>query len=1066
MNPSRLFIERPVATSLLMFAILLSGLLGYHFLAVSALPQVEYPTITVSTFYPGAGPDVMSTSVTAPLETQLGQMAGLDQMTSQSSGGASVVTLRFGLDMSMDVAEQEVQAAINNATSLLPSDLPAPPIYAKVNPADTPVLTLGITSKTLPLPEVEDYVNTRLEQKISQISGVGLVTLSGGNRKAYRIQVNIPKLTSYGIAIDTLRTIISTVNVNSPTGTFDGPKRSTSLRIDGQIQSVAQLMNQVIAYQNNGPIRVRDIATVVEGAENAQLAAWANRTPALILNVQRQPGANVIGVVDNVLRVLPQLKRDLPPGIDVTPLTDRTTTIRASVNDVEYELALAMLLVVGVIFVFLRNVPATIIPSLSVPLSLIGTLAAMYLLGFSLDNLSLMSLTIATGFVVDDAIVVIENIARYVEAGEDRYTAALKGAGEIGFTIISLTVSLIAVLIPLLFMKDVVGRLFHEFAMTLSITIIISAVVALTLVPMMCARLLSDTHAPSTKNTVWSRLSNRTERGINALIAGYGRWLDVVLRFRVTTLLVTLGTIVLTGVLAWTIPKGFFPTQDTGVIQGISVMSQAISFEGMKDRQAALGDVILKDPDVASISSFVGIDGQNMTLNVGRFLINLKPREQRTSSLEAIMRRLSSVGDQVIGAQLYVQPIQDLSLDSSISATQYQFMLENPDYDTFKTWVPKFVDALRKEPSLRDVTSDLQAEGLVAQLSLDRPTGARYSITPQTVDNLLYDSYGQRQITTIYTQSNQYRVILEADPKLQTDLTSLSQLYLPGISSQAGGSTSGPTRQPTSGLVPLSQVTTMTHVLAPLLISHFGQFPATTVSFNVASGYSLGAATNAIERVEKQIGLPPEFQTAFQGTAAAFRSSLSNEVWLVMAAVIAVYIVLGILYESYIHPITILSTLPSAAIGALIGLYLFGMDLDIMGIIGIVLLIGIVKKNAIMMIDFALEAERLEGHTPLESIKRAAMLRFRPILMTTLAALFGALPLLIGTGVGSELRRPLGVAIVFGLMMSQLLTLFTTPVIYLFMDELGTKTRAFMQRHRRNSPPSQPQTPSPHTGAP
>ncbi|MCW2266046.1 multidrug efflux pump [Gluconobacter cerinus] len=1059
MNPSRLFIERPVATSLLMFAILLSGLLGYHFLAVSALPQVEYPTITVSTYYPGAGPDVMSTSITAPLETQLGQMPGLDQMTSQSSGGASVITLRFGLDMSMDVAEQEVQAAINNATSLLPTDLPAPPIYAKVNPADTPVLTLGITSKTLPLPEVEDYVNTRLEQKISQISGVGLVTLSGGNRKAYRIQVNIPKLTSYGIAIDTLRTIITTVNVNSPTGTFDGPKRSTSLRIDGQIKSVDQLMDQIIAYQNSGPIRVRDVATVVEGAENTQLAAWSNKTPALILNVQRQPGANVIGVVDNVLRILPQLKQDLPPGIEITPLTDRTTTIRASVDDVEYELGLSMLLVVGVIFVFLRNVPATIIPSLSVPLSLVGTMAAMYLLGFSLDNLSLMSLTIATGFVVDDAIVVIENIARYVEAGEDRYTAALKGAGEIGFTIISLTVSLIAVLIPLLFMKDVVGRLFHEFAMTLSITIVISAIVSITLVPMMCARMLTDTHAPSKSRGIWGRLSDGTERGINGMIALYGRWLDVVLRFRGLTLLVTLGTIILTGALAYTIPKGFFPTQDTGVVQGISVMSQAISFNGMKERQAALGAEILKDPDVASISSFVGIDGQNMTLNVGRFLINLKARDERTSDLSTILQRLGQVGHNVIGTQLFVQPIQDLSLDSSISATQYQFMLENPDYDTFKTWVPKIVDALKQEPSLSDVTSDLQAEGLVAQLSLDRATGARYSITPQTVDNLLYDSYGQRQISTIYTQANQYRVILEALPDLQNDLTSLNQLYLPGISSEAGSSTSGPTRQPTSGLVPLKQVTTISHSLAPLLISHYGQFPATTISFNVSKGYSLGAATSAIERVEKQLGLPPAFETAFQGTAAAFRSSLTNEVWLVMAAVIAVYIVLGILYESFIHPITILSTLPSAAIGALIGLYLFGMDLDIMGIIGIVLLIGIVKKNAIMMIDFALEAERLEGHTPLEAIRQAALLRFRPILMTTLAALFGALPLMLSHGVGSELRRPLGVAIVCGLMLSQMLTLFTTPVIYLFMDGIGRKTRTLMQRYHAG----RAQTPSTHS---
>lgn len=1056
MNPSRLFIERPVATSLLMFAILLSGLLGFHFLPVSALPQVEYPTITVSTFYPGAGPDVMATSVTAPLETQLGEMPGLQQMSSQSSGGASVVTLRFGLDMAMDVAEQEVQAAINNATSLLPSDLPAPPIYAKVNPADTPVLTLGITSKVLPLPEVEDYVNTRLEQKVSQISGVGLVTLSGGNRKAYRIQVNIPKLTSYGIAIDTLRTIISTVNINSPTGTFDGPKRATTLRIDGQISSVNQLMDQVIAYQNNGPIRLRDVAKVVEGAENTQLAAWSNHTPALVLNIQRQPGANVISVVDNVLRILPQLKRDLPPGIDITPLTNRTTTIRASVADVEVELGLAMLLVVGVIFVFLRNIPATIIPSLSVPLSLVGTLAAMYLLGFSLDNLSLMSLTIATGFVVDDAIVVIENIARYVEEGEDRYTAAIKGAGEIGFTIISLTVSLIAVLIPLLFMQDVVGRLFHEFAMTLSITIAISAVVSITLVPMLCARILTDTHAPSKNTGFWGRLSDTTERSINALIRGYGRWLDVVLRFRGLTLLATLGTIILTAILAIAIPKGFFPTQDTGVIQGISVMPQTISFDGMRERQAALGQAILADPDVASLSSFIGIDGQNMTLNVGRFLINLKPREQRTASLQTILDRLTREGKQVAGARLYTQPIQDLSLDTSVSATQYQFILENPDYDTFQTWVPKFITALQKEPALADVTSDLQAAGLTAEVTLDRTTGARYSITPQTVDNLLYDSYGQRQISTIYTQSNQYRVILEADPALQTDINSLNRLYLPGISSEAGGSTSGPTRAPTSGLVPLSQVVTVTHKFMPLLISHYGQFPSTTVSFNVAAGHSLGEATTAIDRVKKSLNLPPAFQTAFQGTAAAFQNSLGNEVWLVLAALIAVYIVLGILYESFIHPITILSTLPSAAIGALVGLELFGMPLDVMGIIGIVLLIGIVKKNAIMMIDFALEAERTDGNTPFEAIRRAALLRFRPILMTTLAALFGALPLMFGSGVGSELRQPLGVTIVCGLMLSQVLTLFTTPVIYLFMDNLGRRVRALLTREHGNDRSSAP----------
>ncbi|AOX17358.1 efflux RND transporter permease subunit [Kozakia baliensis] len=1045
MNPSRLFIERPVATSLLMLAIMLTGLLGYHFLPISALPQVEYPTITVSTFYPGAGPDVMATSVTAPLETQLGQMAGLDQMTSQSSGGASVITLRFGLDMSMDIAEQEVQAAINQANSLLPTDLPAPPIYAKVNPADTPVLTLGITSKTLPLTEVEDYVNTRLQQKISQISGVGLVTLSGGNRKAIRVRINIPKLTSYGIAIDTVRTTIGTVNINSPTGTFDGPKRATTLRIDGQITSVEQLMNQVIAYQNNGPIRLRDVGSVVEGPENAQLAAWANKTPALILNVQRQPGANVISVVDNILAVLPQLRTTLPPGIEITPLTNRTTTIRASVEDVEFELFMSMALVVAVIFVFLRNIPATIIPSLSVPLSLIGTLAVMYMLGFSLDNLSLMSLTIATGFVVDDAIVVIENIARYVEMGEDRYTAALKGAGEIGFTIISLTVSLIAVLIPLLFMSDVVGRLFHEFAMTLAITIVLSAIVSITLVPMMCARLLSERPHDENAKSRFQRWSAWVEHRIDAVIAGYGRWLDIVLRHRTLTLIVATGTLVLTFVMAVIIPKGFFPVQDTGVVQGITEMAQAISFDGMKKHQEEVAAILLRDPDVESLSSFVGVDGQNMTLNVGRMLINLKPLNKRTSSLTEILARLSQAGNSTSGAKLYLQPIQDLSLDSTVSATQYQFMLENPDYDTFKVWVPKFIAALREEPSLSDVTSDLQAEGLVAHVDLDRTNGARYSITPQTVDNLLYDSFGQRQISTIYTQSSQYRVILEADPKFQHNISSLNQLYLPGMSSEMGSSTSGPTRNPTSGLVPLHQVTTLTRGLAPLLITHFGQFPATTISFNVSNGYSLGTATSAIERVEKSINLPPAFQTAFQGTAAAFRSSLSNELYLVIAALVAVYIVLGVLYESFIHPITILSTLPSAAIGALLALSLCGMDLDVMGIIGIVLLIGIVKKNAIMMIDFALEAERLEGMTPLESIRRAALLRFRPILMTTLAAFFGALPLMLGHGVGSELRRPLGVSIVGGLLLSQLLTLFTTPVIYLLMEDIAARTRRVLK---------------------
>ncbi|WP_342628256.1 efflux RND transporter permease subunit [Nguyenibacter vanlangensis] len=1037
MNPSRLFIERPVATTLLMLAIMLAGMLGYHFLPVSALPQVEYPTIMVQTFYPGAGPDVMATSVTAPLETQFGQMPGLDQMTSQSSGGASLVTLRFGLTMSMDVAEQEVQAAINQAQMLLPSDLPAPPIYAKVNPADTPVLTLGITSKTMPLTDVEDYVYTRLAQKISQISGVGLVTLSGGNRKAIRVRVNVPKLTSFGLDMDTLRTTIGNVNVNSPTGTFDGAQQAATLRVDGQIAGVDQLLNQVIAYQNSGPVRLRDVASVVQGPENTQLAAWSNRTPALVLNVQRQPGANVISVVDNIKYALPQLRQSLPPGITITPLTDRTTTIRASVADVEFELGLAMALVVAVIFVFLRNVPATIIPSLSVPLSLVGTLAVMYLLGFSLDNLSLMSLTIATGFVVDDAIVMIENIARYIEMGDDRMTAALKGAGEIGFTIISLTVSLIAVLIPLLFMGDVVGRLFHEFAITLSVTIIISAIVSLTLVPMMCARLLSERpHGPGAHG--WSATVERWTEGV---IAAYGRALDVVLRHQILTMLVFVGTLALTGVLAWFIPKGFFPVQDTGVLQGISVMAQTTSFDAMAAHQQELGKRILQDPDVVSLSSFIGIDGQNMTLNQGRFLINLKPHDERSETARQIAARIQQEVADIPGASLYLQPVQDLSLDTTVAATQYQFSLENPDYDQFRTWVPKFVAALQKEPALADVTSDLQAEGLVAHVTLDRTTGARYSITPQTIDNVLYDSFGQRQISTIYTQSNQYRVIMEADPAFQKDLASLGKLYLPGIGGNSGGSSTGPTRSPTSGLVPLPAVTTVTRGTAPLLITHVGQFPATTVSFNVAPGYALGEATNAIDRVERAMHLPASFETAFQGTAAAFRNSLGNELWLVLAALVAVYIVLGILYESFIHPVTILSTLPSAGVGALLALQVSGAGLDVMGIIGLVLLIGIVKKNAIMMIDFALEAERVEGLAPMRAIHRAAMLRFRPILMTTLAAMLGALPMMIGSGTGSELRRPLGIAIVGGLMVSQLLTLFTTPVIYLLMDRISLRLR-------------------------
>ncbi|MGI4746683.1 MAG: efflux RND transporter permease subunit [Janthinobacterium lividum] len=1056
MNLSRLFIVRPVATTLLMLAILMIGLLGYKFLPIAALPQVEYPTIQVQTFYPGAGPQVMTTYVTAPLEYQLGQMPGLDQMQSKSSAGASVITLRFGLSINIDVAEQEVQAAINAANSLLPTDLPAPPIYAKVNPADTPILTLGITSKTMTLVDVEDYVDTRLAQKISQISGVGLVTLTGGNRKAIRVKVNSRALSSYGLSLDDLRTIVTTVNVNSPTGTFDGPLHSSTLQVDGQITAPETLANQVIAYTNGAPIRVRDVATVVSGPENTQLAAWANTTPAIILNVQRQPGANVIAVVNAIDRILPQLRSSIPAGITITPLTDRTTTIRASVSDVEFELLLSVALVVLVIFLFLRNIPATIIPSLSVPLSLIGTMAIMYLLGFSLDNLSLMSLTIATGFVVDDAIVMIENIARYIEMGETRMQAALKGAGQIGFTIVSLTVSLIAVLIPLLFMGDVVGRLFHEFAITLAVTIVLSAVVSLTLVPMLCARMLREQphHPDGAKIQSGTRFSRWTESLIDRTIAGYGRMLDVVLRHQPLTLLVAVLTIATTVVLAVIIPKGFFPIQDTGVIQGVSVASQDTSLAAMSTHQQALARVILADKDVISLSSFIGVDGTNMTLNQGRFLINLRPHDDRNLTASGVIRRLQTEVAKVTGVRLYMQPVQDLSLDTAVSATQYQFVLETPNYDDFNTWVPKVVTALQALPQLEDVNSDLQASGLVANVTLDRATGARFSITPQTIDNALYDSFGQRQISTIYTQSNQYRVILEVDKALQGNLSSLNQIYLPGSASSTSTTTTGAARQPTGGLVPLSAVASVHLSTAPLLVSHLGQFPATTISFNLRDGASLGPAVNAIETAEKSIGLPSSFQTSFQGTAAAFQSSLGNELFLVLAALAAVYIVLGVLYESFIHPITILSTLPSAGIGALAALMIAGADLDVMGIIGIVLLIGIVKKNAIMMIDFALEAEREDGMSPFDAIRRAALLRFRPILMTTLAAAFGALPLMLGTGTGSELRRPLGIAIVGGLMVSQLLTLFTTPVIYLFMDNLSRRTRGWIGR--RNADPAAP----------
>nr|WP_288497941.1 MdtB/MuxB family multidrug efflux RND transporter permease subunit [uncultured Pseudomonas sp.] len=1019
MNVSRLFILRPVATTLIMLAIFLSGVIAYRLLPVSALPEVDYPTIRVMTLYPGASPDVMTSAVTAPLERQFGQMAGLQQMSSTSSGGASVITLRFNLEVQLDVAEQEVQAAINGATNLLPGDLPAPPVYSKVNPADTPVLTLAVTSKEMPLPKVNDLVDTRLAQKLAQTTGVGLVSLAGGQRPAVRIRVNPEALAAYGLNLSDVRTLINASNVNQPKGNFDGPTRVSQLDANDQLRSADEYRDLILSYANGAALRLRDVADIVDGAENQRLAAWANQNSAVLVNVQRQPGANVIDVVDRIQALLPNLTQGLPASVEVTVLTDRTQTIRAAVRDVQHELMLAIALVVMVTFLFLRKVSATLIPSVVVPLSLIGTFGVMYLAGFTVNNLTLMALTIATGFVVDDAIVMLENIARHLEDGETPLNAALKGAKQIGFTLVSLTLSLIAVLIPLLFMADVVGRLFREFAITLAVAILISLVISLTLTPMMCARLLR--HEPEAEQGRFYRGAGAV---IDRMIERYSVGLRWVLRHQPLTLLVAIGTMALTVVLYLAVPKGFFPVQDTGVIQGISEAPQSISFSAMSERQQRLADVILKDPAVASLSSYIGVDGDNPTLNSGRMLINLKPHAERDVNASQVIERLRPELAKLPGIELFLQPVQDLSIEDRVSRTQFQFSLESPDPALLETWSTKMVEALRQQPELSDVTSDLQSRGLQVYLNIDRDMAGRLGVSVANIDDALYDAFGQRQISTIYTQASQYRVVLESANAGSIGPAALRQIHVATADGEQ---------------VPLSSLAHVEERAASLLINHIGQFPAATLSFNLSPGVALGDAVAVIERVQQEIDMPVSVQVNFQGAAEAFRASLSSTLLLILAAVVTMYIVLGVLYESYIHPITILSTLPSAGVGALLALLLTGNDLGLIAIIGIILLIGIVKKNAIMMIDFALDAERHQGMTPHDAIYQAALLRFRPILMTTLAALFGAIPLMLASGSGAELRQPLGLVMVGGLLLSQILTLFTTPVIYLYFDRLARR---------------------------
>ena len=1074
MSPSRPFILRPVATSLLMAAILLAGFVAYLLLPVSALPQVDYPTIQVVTFYPGASPDVMASAVTAPLERQFGQVPGLNQMTSTSSDGSSVIVLQFSLDLNIDVAEQEVQEAINAAQTYLPPDLPTPPIYSKSNPADAPILTLALTSTAIPLTQVEDLADTRLVQKISQLPGVGLVSISGGQKPSVRVQVNPTALSDYGINLEDVRTALQQTSLDLAKGNFDGPNQDYQIQANDQLLTSKDFKSVVISYRNNAPIVLSDVAKVIDAPENVKQAAWWGEVkdgkietrPAVIVNIQRQPGANIIQVVDRIKKRLPLLTSSLPASVEVTVLTDRTTTIRASVADVEFELMLTVVLVVMVIFLFLRNVSATIIPSVAVPLSLVGTFGVMYLAGYSLNNLTLMALTISTGFVVDDAIVMIENIHRFLEAGDQPLEAALKGSEQIGFTIVSLTISLIAVLIPLLFMGDIVGRLFREFAVTLSVTILVSAVVSLTLTPMMCARLL---HQKSEAKE--GRIFKASERAFDDSIAFYARTLRWVLKHQTATLLVAAATLVLTVVLYIMVPKGFFPVQDTGIIQGISEAPQTISFTGMAEQQQALARVILQDKAVESLSSFIGIDGTNTTLNSGRILINLKPLGERGVSASDVIRRLQPQLDQLEGITLYMQPVQDLTVEDRVSRTQFQYTLETPDPAELNRVTRRMLEGMKQLPELRDVATDQQTSGLAAALVIDRATASRMGITPQLIDQTLYDAFGQREISTMYTQLNQYHVVLETNPEFQKDPAKLHDIYLrsalatpvvttsvqvitasSGGSSSSNASPSGPAANATSGAanppavpalngaaVPLSTFAHFETRTAPLAVNHQGQFPVVTFSFNLTPGASLGDATQAIQKLEKQLQLPLSVQAAFQGTAASFQASLSNEPLLILAALIAVYIVLGVLYESYIHPITILSTLPSAGVGACLALLICREELTVVALIGIILLIGIVKKNGIMMIDFALEAERKDGKAPEEAIYQACLLRFRPIMMTTMAALLAGLPLALGTGIGSELRRPLGISMVGGLILSQVLTLYTTPVIYIFFDRLARR---------------------------